>query len=293
MHGAPAGHGGAAGSGCVAICFKSPCVADMLWRVGPTGLQDVQPQAHQLLQKHLACTPNRVQLLRVFAVTQAADSSAMDAAAAPPSPQDQHTNSSNSRSSPGCSEALLPSIQERATAAEAAGAGAAGQSKTQCSTSTLGAAGVLWAELGLLGGLPGSQLRAAAKAISSSSSSSGGSTEQPQAAASTAGHTLYSRSSGSEQAQPAPHAWPGWLLFRRRRDAALLLLGAGLARLAPPEDFEWLGVRPAAARACARAYERARSKRLGLHAQQQPAGAAHALLGRIRRWWQQWRPTTP
>jgi hypothetical protein len=51
---------------------------------------------------------------------------------------------------------------------------------------------------------------------------------------------------------PADSAWFGWTFLRRRQSAAVLLLGWGLARLSPQEDFEWLGVRPAAARAYAR-----------------------------------------
>ncbi|WIA31054.1 hypothetical protein OEZ86_001084 [Tetradesmus obliquus] len=74
-------------------------------------------------------------------------------------------------------------------------------------------------------------------------------------------------------------------------DAAVLLLGAGLARLPAAEDWEWLGVRPAAVKAYTRAYDKARSKQLGLHAKQQQQAAAAGLLGSIRRWWRQRRGT--
>jgi hypothetical protein len=88
---------------------------------------------------------------------------------------------------------------------------------------------VLWAELWLLGGLPKTQLKAAAKAVSSSSTTTNNNSVRSSAA-----------------------ARPDWMLLRRRQDAAVLLLQWGLARLSAAEDFEWLGVRPTAARAYAR-----------------------------------------
>jgi hypothetical protein len=180
------------------------------------GMQDVQPQVQQLLQQHLGLTSSRVHSLRVFALTQHQPDSSADAAAAASPPQNKHISSSSSSSA------------TNGTSPEAAAAAAAG-AEVQCSTTSLGDVpqGMLWAELKLLGGLPASQLKAAAKAVSCCSSA-----EQPQ------GNIHQS-------------ACPSWLLLRRR-DAAVLLLGSGLARLSPPEDFEWLGVSPAAVKAFTR-----------------------------------------
>uniref|UniRef100_A0A383VZW7 Uncharacterized protein n=1 Tax=Tetradesmus obliquus TaxID=3088 RepID=A0A383VZW7_TETOB len=240
------------------------------------GLQDVQPQVQQLLQRHLDSTPSRVHTLRVFALTQQGhNGSSTGAAAAAAQPQDKQedptrTSDSSSSSTPG-STALDAAAEPNP--ATAAGTEAPSSSPFQ-KPEFRDIPGVLWAELSLLGGLSAPQLKAAAKALSSSSSSSSNA-EQPQAI-------------------PAGSSWPGWLLLRYR-DAALLLLGAGLARLPAAEDWEWLGVRPAAVKAYTRAYDKARSKRLGLHAkqqQQQQQAAAAGLLGSMRRWWRQRRGTS-
>jgi hypothetical protein len=241
------------------------------------GLQDVQPQAEQLLLRHLASTPFRVHSLRVFAVTQHADSSTADAnAAAPDSAQgSSKPGSYSSRGNAGSSsssssrendtlndaqEALHPGTTHAAGNCTVSTA-AASTAKAQCSTPnpniTLhewGREGVLWAELWLLGGLPKSQLKAAAKAVSSSSSSSRGRDAAQPSAASTASSTseISSSSYSSSEASTAANSRPSWILFRRRRDAAVLLLELGLAQLSPQEDTEWLGVRPATARAYAR-----------------------------------------
>jgi hypothetical protein len=105
--------------------------------------------------------------------------------------------------------------------------------------------GVLWAELWLSGGLPKAQLKAAAKSVSSSSSSS-------SSGSSSSGSSGSSSSSHPRLAVSSLSARSSWLLLRQRKDAAVVLLDWGLARLSPQEDFEWLGLRPAAAKAYAR-----------------------------------------
>lgn len=233
------------------------------------GLQGVDAAAPSLLHQQLAgqwsCSSGaarpRIMQLRVFAVT-AAPELTQAAAAATVAGRDGRQQPDSGGSTTDTAAAAAPDLQHTSSS-DGSSAGqlpdAKGNGLLQQQPE------MAWAELWVQG-LTKSTLRAAAGQVvlaqqhsipsnttSSNSTSPIAHSEADAAAASsqTSPHTA-AAASGSLAAPPPQLAaaaswWP-----QRSRDVAELLLSYGLARLADPEDCEWLGARQARWRA----YER-------------------------------------
>lgn len=216
----------------------------------------MQPQAQQLLQHYLAANPQRLQQLRVFAVTEQASAhatasqpmqqgkagSASDLHHQQQQQQQENPIASSSCQSSSSTKATEVGFQQPPSAVTVGEAEASTEAQTSCqhhaavqqeaATAADTDTPQIWAELRLQG-LPVAAYKAAAAAAAAAQA--GSATNQTEAA------SAWQPSSSSISSS--------WWFMRRERDLAQQLLQHGLARLMPPEDFEWLVVRAAAVKA--------------------------------------------